>query len=79
MLLIRILRFILAGFLVALIGKTVLAFMGGLSGDKPARGRLCSKCRGTGWIAVEGATHRACDCGILPEETKGRIVSPPNR
>ncbi len=79
MLLIRILRFILAGFLVALIGRTVLAFVSGLSGDKPNRRRLCSKCRGTGWIAVEGATHRACDCGILPEETKGRIVSPPNR
>ena len=77
--LIYVLRFILAAFLLTLIARSVLAFMTGLSGGRSDRRRLCPKCRGTGWIAVEGATHRACDCGILPDETKGRIVKPPNR
>ncbi len=79
MLLIRILRFILAGYLLTLLARTVLAFVSGLSGGKSNRRRLCPKCRGTGWIAIEGATHRACNCGILPDETRGRIVSPPSR
>ena len=79
MFLIRILRFILFGFLLTLIARTALAFVSGLSGGRSDRRRLCSKCRGTGWIAIEGATHRACDCGVLPDETRGRIVEPPKR
>ena len=79
MFLFRILQFILFGFLLTLIARTALAFISGLTSGGRGRGRLCSKCRGTGWIAIEGATHRACDCGILPDETGGRIVNPSKR
>ena len=77
--LIRMLQFVLAAFLMSLIARSVLAFMTGLSGGRSNRRRRCPKCRDTGWVAVEGSTHRACDCGILPDETRGRIINPPNR
>jgi len=76
---IRILRYVLlAGFAVVL-ARSVTAFMSALFGARPRPKGLCPKCGGTGWVAVDATTQRACDCGVLPEETQGRILKPPGR
>jgi len=77
--LIRMLRFVLVTVLAVVLARSVMAFVSALFGGRPQRKRLCPKCRGTGWVAVDAATQRACDCGVLPEETQGRILDPPER
>ena len=77
--LIQIFRFIIISVIAVVITGAFAAFMAGLQGKKSSRGRFCPKCRGTGWIAVDATTQRACGCGVLPPETRGRILDPPNK
>jgi len=78
--LIRVLRFVLMALLTIMLVRSVVALVSGLFGRTTShRARVCPNCRGTGWVAVDATTQRACDCGVLPEVTQGRILDPPDR
>ena len=71
---IRLLMTIVIAGLVLLIVAFLAATVSALWDKLSKHEGKCPKCRGTGWVAVEEATKRACDCGAISADAQAPTI-----
>ena len=72
--LVRLLMMVVIAFLVFFAFTSLAATFSRWLRPGTGQRKSCPKCHDTGWIAVEGSTQRACECGMIRRGPPGKVI-----